>query len=95
MEPGVRLRRDFLWPFSSEGPSRLSGSPKLAPVIRPAKVVPVSVVDGESTEPLLEGSAMSREHPVSGQELQERQGERRPSEGGAGWVSGESKAAGA
>jgi hypothetical protein len=53
------------------------------------------MADGESAEPLLEGSAMSREHLASGQELQERQGERRPSEGGAGWVSGESKAAGA
>jgi hypothetical protein len=85
-----------LWPFSSEGLSRLlGGGPKLAPVIRPAKVVPVSMADGESAEPLLEGSAMSREHPASGQELQERQRERRPSEGGAGWVRGESKAAGA
>jgi len=53
-----------LWPFSSEGLSRLlGGGPKLAPVIRPAKVVPVSMADGESAEPLLEGSAMSREHP--------------------------------
>ena len=49
----------------------------------------------ESAEPLLEGSAMSREHPASGQKQQERQRERRPSEGEAGWVSGESKAAGA
>jgi hypothetical protein len=52
------------------------GGPKLAPVMRPAKVVPVSMADGESAEPLLEGSATSREHPASGQELQERQGER-------------------
>ena len=69
------------------------GGAKLAPVIRPAIVVPVSMADDESAEPLLEGSAMSREHPASGQELQERQGKRRPSEGEAGWVSGESKAA--
>jgi hypothetical protein len=73
----------------------LLGGPKLAPVIRPAKVVPVSMADDESAEPLLEGSAMSRERPASGQEQQERRGERRPSEGGAGWVRGESKAAGA
>ena len=33
----------------------------------------------ESAEPLLEGSAMSREHPASGQEQQERQRERPPS----------------
>ena len=37
--------------------------------MRPAKVVTVSMADGESAEPLLEGSAMSREHPASGQEL--------------------------
>jgi hypothetical protein len=52
----------------------LLGSTKLAPVIRPAKVVPASMADEESAEPLLEGSAMSREHPASGQEQQERQG---------------------
>ena len=74
------------------GPNRLLGGgfPKLTPVIRPAKVVPVSMADGESAELLWEGSTMSRERPASGQEQQERQGERRPSE-----VSRESKAAGA
>lgn len=88
----------FLWPFSAEGPqagSFVGGGPKLAPVIRSAKVVPVSMADGESAELLWQGSAMSRERPASGQEQQERQGERRPSEGGAGWGSRESKAAGA
>jgi hypothetical protein len=39
--------------------------------MRLAKVVPVSMADGESAEPLL---VMSREHPTSGQELQERRG---------------------
>jgi hypothetical protein len=78
-----------------EGPSRLLGVRNWLPVIRPAKVVPVSMAGDESAEPLLEGSVMSREHPASGQEQQERRGERRPSEGGAGWVRGESKAAGA
>jgi hypothetical protein len=34
------------------------------------------MADGESAEPLLEGSAMSRVQPASGQELQEHQGER-------------------
>jgi len=47
------------------------------------------MADGESAELLLEDSAMSRERPASDQELQKRQGERRPSEGGAGWVNGE------
>jgi hypothetical protein len=51
-----------------EGPSRLLGGPKLAPVIRLAKVVPMSMADDESPEPLLEGSTMSRERPASGQE---------------------------
>jgi len=78
-----------------EGPSRLLGVSKLAPVIRSAKVVPVSMADDESAEPLLEGSTMSRERPASGQEQQERRGKRRPSEEGAGWVRRESKAAGA
>ena len=32
MEPGVRLRIDFLWPFLSEGLSGLLG-PKQAPAI--------------------------------------------------------------
>jgi len=73
----------------------VGGGLKLAPAISPARVVPVSMADGESAEPLLEGSAMSRERPAGGQEQQERWGERRPSEGGAGWVSGESKVAGA
>ena len=53
------------------------------------------MADDESAEPLLEGSAMSKEHPASGQEQQERQGERRPSEGGSGMGERESKAAGA
>ena len=44
----------------------LLGSTKLAPVIRPAKVVPVSMANEESAEPLLEGSAMGRERPASG-----------------------------
>jgi hypothetical protein len=67
-----------------EGPSRLLGGPKLAPVIRPAKVVPVSMAGDESAEPLLEGSGdeqgASRERPGAAGAL----GERRPSEGGAG-----------
>ena len=40
----------------------------------PAKAVPVSMADGESAEPLLEGSAMSEEHSMSGQEQAEREG---------------------
>jgi hypothetical protein len=42
------------------------GGPSLVPVMRPAKVVPVGLADGESAESLLEGSGMSREHPASG-----------------------------
>ena len=67
MEPGVHLHGDFLWPFSSEGLSRLLGVSKPAPAMSPAKAVPVSMADGESAEPLLEGSAMSKEHSMSGQ----------------------------
>ena len=49
-----------------KGLSRLFEGPKLAPAIRPAKVVPMSMADDESAEPLLEGSTMSRERPTSG-----------------------------
>jgi hypothetical protein len=68
---------------------------KLAPVIRTAKVVPVNMAGDESAEPLLEGSGdeqgASHERPGAAGAL----GERRPSEGGAGWMRRESKAAGA
>lgn len=53
------------------------------------------MADDKSAEPSLEGSAMSRERPAISQEQKERQGEPRPNEGGAGWASGESRAAGA
>jgi uncharacterized protein YjbI with pentapeptide repeats len=68
---------------------------KLAPVMRQARVVSVSMADGESAEPLLEGSAVSREHPASGKELQRAPGGVAAERRGAGWVSGKSKAAGA
>ena len=74
MEPGVHLHGDFLWPFSSKGLSRLLGVSKPAPAMSPAKAVPVSMADGESTEPLLEGSAMSKEHSMSGQGKRARKG---------------------
>jgi hypothetical protein len=65
LELGVGLCGDFLWPFSSEGLSRLLGL-KQALAIMLAKVVSMSMADGESVERFLEGSAMSREHPMSG-----------------------------
>jgi hypothetical protein len=63
------------------------GGPKLAPAIRPAKVVPVSMADDESAEPLLEGSVMSRERPTSASAARGAAAERR----GSGMAERESK----
>jgi hypothetical protein len=84
---------------------RLCRGPKWAPALwgdrnglqptRPAKVVPMSMAGSDSVELFMRACNGNREHATSGQEQQERRGERWPSAGGAGGVSGRAKRRGA